>query len=93
MRGMALLAKACLNRSSLAIQGTAAVGVAIAPARLHRSYHADQRLVQNAAFHPDQADEIVAAVEGVLIALGLIDRTDPITRLVAENAASAAIVD
>ncbi len=40
------------------------------------------RILQNAAFGPDDIDRMVAAYEETLKALGLKDRSDPITDLV-----------
>ncbi len=43
------------------------------------------RILQNAAFGPDDIDRMVAAYEETLKALGLKDRSDPITDLVARK--------
>ena len=43
------------------------------------------RILQNAAFGPDDIDRMVAAYEATLKALGLKDRSDPITELVARK--------
>jgi hypothetical protein len=43
------------------------------------------RLLQNTAFGPDDIERLVKAYEQTLRALGLKDRNDPITQLVAEK--------
>lgn len=43
------------------------------------------RLLQNAAFGPEDIERLVTAYEHTLRALGLKDRDDPITLLVAEK--------
>ncbi len=43
------------------------------------------RILQNAAFGPDDIDRLVAAYERTLKALGLKVRSDPITELVARK--------
>ena len=43
------------------------------------------RLLQSTAFEPDEMREIVYAYEGVLADLHLVDRTDPVTELVARK--------
>jgi hypothetical protein len=43
------------------------------------------RLLKNAAFAPEEIERLVTAYERTLRALGLKDRTDPITQLVAEK--------
>ena len=43
------------------------------------------RLLQNAPLGPDEIAAVVAAYEATLKALDLTDRTDPITRLVAQK--------
>jgi hypothetical protein len=43
------------------------------------------RLLENTTFGPEEIERLVRAYEQTLRALGLIDRTDPITRLVAEK--------
>jgi hypothetical protein len=42
------------------------------------------RLLQNEAFGPDDITVITAAFEDALKSLGLVDRTDPLTTLVAK---------
>ncbi len=43
------------------------------------------RILQNSAFGPEEIERLVAAYEQTLAALGLKDRTDPITELVAKK--------
>ena len=43
------------------------------------------RLLQNSAFGPDEIERIKIAYEGALHALGLADRTDPITEIIAKK--------
>ncbi|MGY8661789.1 hypothetical protein Q3C01_05395 [Bradyrhizobium sp. UFLA05-109] len=43
------------------------------------------RLLKNAAFGPEEIERLVTAYEQTLRALGLKDRSDPITQLVAEK--------
>ena len=43
------------------------------------------RLLENTTFGPEEIDRLVRAYEQTLRALGLVDRSDPITRLVAEK--------
>ena len=43
------------------------------------------RILQNAPFGPDEIARLVAAYERTLEALGLADRSDPITELVARK--------
>ena len=43
------------------------------------------RLLENTAFGPEEIERLVAAYEKTLRALGLKDRNDPITQLVAEK--------
>lgn len=43
------------------------------------------RLLRNTAFGPEEIARLVTAYEGALRALGLKDRSDPITQLVAEK--------
>jgi len=43
------------------------------------------RLLENTTFGPEEIQRLVRAYEQTLRALGLIDRSDPITRLVAEK--------
>jgi len=43
------------------------------------------RLLENTTFGPQEIERLVRAYEQTLRALGLIDRSDPITRLVAEK--------
>ncbi len=43
------------------------------------------RLLKNTTFGPEEIARLVAAYEGALRALGLKDRSDPITQLVAEK--------
>ena len=41
-------------------------------------------MLKGQAFNPDQVGELVAAFESVLADLRLVDRTDPVTELVAK---------
>ena len=43
------------------------------------------RLLENTTFGPEEIERLVKAYERTLRALGLIDRSDPITRIVAEK--------
>jgi hypothetical protein len=43
------------------------------------------RLLKNTAFNDEQVRELVYAYESVLTGLGLTDRTDPMTELVAKK--------
>ena len=43
------------------------------------------RILQNSPFRPEDIRVLVAAYEGTLQALGLKDRSDPITELVAKK--------
>lgn len=43
------------------------------------------RLLENTAFGPDEIERLVKAYELTLRALGLKDRSDPITQIVAEK--------
>jgi hypothetical protein len=43
------------------------------------------RLLENTAFGPEEIERLVAVYEKTLRALGLKDRNDPITQLVAEK--------
>ena len=43
------------------------------------------RLLQNCAFGPDEIERITMAYEGALRVLGLADRTDPITEIIAKK--------
>jgi len=43
------------------------------------------RLLQSVTFSPAEITEIVSAYEGVLAQLHLLDRTDPVTELVARQ--------
>ena len=43
------------------------------------------KLLKNATFRPEEIERLVAAYEETLRALGLKDRSDPITQLVAEK--------
>jgi hypothetical protein len=43
------------------------------------------RLLRNTAFGPEEIERLVTAYEQTLRALGLKDRSDPITQLVAEK--------
>ena len=43
------------------------------------------RLLENTTFGPEEIERLVKAYEQTLRALGLIDRSDPITRMVAEK--------
>jgi hypothetical protein len=43
------------------------------------------RLLENTTFGPEEIERLVRAYEQTLRALGLIDRSDPITRMVAEK--------
>jgi len=43
------------------------------------------RLLENTTFGPEEIERLVKAYEQTLRALGLIDRSDPITRIVAEK--------
>jgi hypothetical protein len=43
------------------------------------------RLLKNTTFGPEEIERLVAAYEETLRALGLKDRSDPITQLVAEK--------
>lgn len=43
------------------------------------------RLLKNTTFGPDEIERLVTAYEKTLQALGLRDRSDPITQLVAEK--------
>jgi len=42
------------------------------------------RLLRATTFDPEQVEELVCAYEGVLADLNLVDRTDPITELIAK---------
>ena len=44
-----------------------------------------QRLLKDPAFGPEEIERLVTAYEETLRALGLKDRSDPITQLVAEK--------
>jgi len=44
-----------------------------------------QRLLQNSAFEPEQIAYIAAAYEDALHELGLANRTDPITEIIAKK--------
>ena len=41
------------------------------------------RLLQTSTFNPEQINELVLAYESVLAALNLLDRSDPLTEVVA----------
>lgn len=57
------------------------MGMLIDPARfLPEATMPITRLLQNAAFKPDEVRELVSAYESVLDSLSLRDRTDPIHR-------------
>jgi hypothetical protein len=43
------------------------------------------RLLEGAVIQPDQIDTVVSAYEGCLKAIGLVDRTDPVTEIVARK--------
>lgn len=43
------------------------------------------RLLQNSAFQPEDIRRMTAAYEKALVLLGLKDRNDPVTELVAEH--------
>src|SRR4029078_2636942 len=43
------------------------------------------RLLQNSAFGPDEVERITMVYEGALRVLGLADRTDPITEIIAKK--------
>jgi hypothetical protein len=43
------------------------------------------RLLQNSAFGPEQVDRMTTAYEDVLRILGLSNRTDPLTEIVAKK--------
>ena len=43
------------------------------------------RLLENTTFGPEEIERLVKAYEQTLRALGLVDRSDPITLLVAEK--------
>jgi hypothetical protein len=43
------------------------------------------RLLENTTFGPEEIERLVKAYEQALRALGLVDRSDPITLLVAEK--------
>ena len=43
------------------------------------------RLIAKGAFGPDEIEAMTAAYEGALVDLGLIDRNDPITELIAST--------
>jgi hypothetical protein len=43
------------------------------------------KLIQNTALGPDEIPRLVAAYEETLRALGLIERDDPMTRMVAKK--------
>jgi hypothetical protein len=43
------------------------------------------RLLRNTTFGPEEIERLVTAYEQTLMALGLKDRSDPITQLVAEK--------
>jgi len=43
------------------------------------------RLLRTTAFDPEQVRELVKVYEGVLAELELVDRTDPVTELVAKT--------
>ena len=43
------------------------------------------RLLQHEAFKPEDMEVISAAYEDVLISLGLVDRADPLTDIVAQK--------
>ena len=56
----------------------------MAPARLQRSRLMPiTRLLQTSSFNPEQINELVLAYESVLAALNLLDRSDPLSELVA----------
>ena len=42
------------------------------------------RLLRTTAFDPEQVRELVKVYEGVLAELNLVDRTDPVTELIAK---------
>jgi hypothetical protein len=41
------------------------------------------RLIANGSFEPEEIEVMTAAYEAALVALGLVDRDDPITEIVA----------
>jgi hypothetical protein len=43
------------------------------------------RLLQNAAFGPDEIERVAIAYEGALRVLGLTDRADPMTEILAKK--------
>jgi hypothetical protein len=43
------------------------------------------RLLQHSAFNQDDIDRMVAAYESCLQTLGLVDRSDPVTELIAKQ--------
>ena len=43
------------------------------------------RLLQNSAFGPDEIRRMTTAYEDALRVLGLVDRTDPVTEIVAKK--------
>jgi hypothetical protein len=43
------------------------------------------RLIANGSFGPDEIEAMTAAYEGALIDLGVINRDDPITELIAKS--------
>jgi hypothetical protein len=47
------------------------------------------RLLENTSFGPEEIERLVKAYEQTLKALGLVDRSDPITLLVAEKIIAA----
>jgi hypothetical protein len=42
-------------------------------------------LLRSTAFNPEQVRELIEAYEGVLAELNLVDRTDPVTELIAKT--------
>ena len=71
---------------SLAVLGWQRWGWPLAPAReLTGTDMPINRLLRSTAFGPEEIHEIECAYEGALSALGLVDRTDPVTELVART--------
>ena len=69
---------------SLAFSGTAATGMADGSRPVFGAWRMPiTRLLANAAFTDEQVRELVHAYESVLTELRLVDRSDPVTELVA----------
>lgn len=76
----------CLNGWSLAVPGWQRWGWRFAPARqLTGQFMPINRLLQSAAFDAEQTRQIISAYQGALSRLGLVDRIDPVTELVAQT--------